>query len=92
MDVEDLIKQFIMREMLNEEGNIPLENTTLLLDSGVVDSLGIMKLLAFLEETFSIRLGEDELIPENFESVDSISLLVTKRNVSGKDSYGFRTQ
>lgn len=89
MDAKALIKEFINSEILNEQGNVCLDDTTRLLDSGVVDSLGIIKLLAFLEERFSIRLSEDELIPENFETVDSISLLVTKRPDSRKGSYGF---
>ena len=79
MNIKDLIKQFIYTEILYGQENIRLEETTQLLDEGIIDSLGIMKLLAFLEETFSIRMSEDELIPENFESVGVISLLVEKK-------------
>lgn len=82
MDVKNLVKQFICTEILYEQGDIRLEDTTPLLDEGIIDSLGIMKLLPYLEETFSIRVSEEELTPENFENVHAISLLVGKKTKS----------
>jgi acyl carrier protein len=79
MNIKDLIKQFIQNEILYDKEKVALEDSTLLIDSGTIDSLGIMKLLAFLEETYSIKMNEDELIPENFESIKAISLLVEKK-------------
>jgi len=49
-----------------------------LLDSGILDSLGIMKLLEYLERTFSISVDEEDLLPENFESINAIILLLQK--------------
>jgi len=79
MDVKDVIRQFIHTELLYKKENIRLDDTTQLLDTGILDSLGIMKLLPFLEETFSIRVNEEELIPENFECIDTISRLIVKK-------------
>ncbi len=79
MNIKDLIKQFIQNEILYDKEKVALEDSTLLIDSGTIDSLGIMKLLAFLEETYSIKMNEDELIPENFESVEVISHLIEKK-------------
>jgi len=82
MDVKNVIRQFIHTELLYEKENIRLDDTTQLLDTGILDSLGIMKLLPFLEETFSIRVNEEELIPENFECIDTISHLIVKKTKS----------
>ena len=79
MDIKDCIKQFIQTEILYDKEKVALEDSTPLIDSGIVDSLGIVKLLAFLEETYAIRMNEDELIPENFESIEVIFLLVEKK-------------
>jgi acyl carrier protein len=73
------IKQFIETEILYDQEEILLQETTPLLEAGLLDSLGIMKLLAFLEATFSIRVREDELIPENFETIQAILLLLEKK-------------
>ena len=50
-----------------------------LLDSGIVDSLGILDMVAFLEETFDVQIGDDDLNPENFDSVQSIASFVDSR-------------
>lgn len=43
-----------------------------LLESGVIDSLGILDLATFIEREFSVQLGDDELVPENFDSLDAL--------------------
>jgi acyl carrier protein len=50
-----------------------------LLEQGIIDSLGLMKLIAFMEETFSIKIIDEEIIPENFQSLASMVSLVELR-------------
>ncbi len=76
MDASNLIKQFIESELLYDKDSVNVGEKDSLIETGVIDSLGIVKLLAFLEETFSIRIPDDELIPENFETIEAISLLI----------------
>ena len=47
-----------------------------LMESGVIDSLGIFRLVAFLEETFRVRIGDEEITHDNLKSVDSIEQMV----------------
>lgn len=54
----------------------PIANADNLLESGIIDSLGILDLVSFLEQEFTIAVADDELIPENFESVDRLSRFV----------------
>lgn len=79
MEAEKLIKQFIQSELLYDKDSVNLEKKDSLIETGVIDSLGIVKLLAFLEETFSIRISDDELIPQNFETIETISLLIANK-------------
>lgn len=52
-----------------------------LLESGAVDSLGMLDLVAYLQSEFGIEITDDELLPENFQSVESITAFVqTKLN------------
>lgn len=76
--VERELAGFIAREILagRVTGIIPCD--ALLLQDGIIDSLGLQKLLVFLEEEFAIRIGEDDLVPENFESIAAIAKLVDK--------------
>ena len=79
MSTSDSIRDFITREILHGSLMNPLQDQDLLIESGIIDSLGIMTLLTFLEEEFSIEVPGDELIPENFESIIAITAMVERR-------------
>ena len=79
MSTSDTIRDFITREILHGSQMNPLQDQDLLIESGIIDSLGIMTLLTFLEEEFSIEVPGDELIPENFESIIAITAMVERR-------------
>ncbi len=49
------------------------------LETGVIDSLGILDLVHFLEQQFSIQVADEELLPENFESLDAVAAFVRKK-------------
>jgi len=51
-----------------------------LLDARLIDSLGILELVGYLEDTFAIEVMDDELIPENFESIGAVARFVSKRS------------
>jgi acyl carrier protein len=70
--VETVIKDFISRELAPDPALLPLSNDTALLDSGILDSLGLLRLVVFLEEQFDITMGDTDLLPENFASVNAI--------------------
>jgi acyl carrier protein len=50
-----------------------------LIDSGIVDSLGILDLVSFLEGEFGLQVSDDELLPENFQTIECIATLVKKK-------------
>ncbi len=50
-----------------------------LLDAGLIDSLGVLDLVAFVEETFGIQVGDDDLIPDNFDSVGALVRFVLRQ-------------
>jgi acyl carrier protein len=56
-----------------------LSETDSLLDAGVLDSMAIVKLIAFLEERFGVTLSDDEFDPENFETLAAIDALVERK-------------
>ena len=50
-----------------------------LLDTGIIDSLGTLEVVQFLEEEFRIHVADEEMLAENFDSIDSISLYVRQK-------------
>ena len=79
MDVNGSIRTFIRSEFDTAVADFELRDDTPLIESGIVDSLGIMKLLQYLEDSFSIRISDDELRPENFETPGAIASLVATK-------------
>ena len=51
-----------------------------LLEKGILDSLGILDVVSFLETEFSMVVSNDELVPENFQTLAAISAFVLKKN------------
>jgi len=56
-----------------------LEDHTSFLDEGIIDSTGILELVLFLEETYDVRVGDEDVVPENFDSLDAVDSYLQKR-------------
>lgn len=83
MNSIDNIRQFIASEICGGHCD-PIADTDLLIDQGIIDSMGIIVLLGFLEEKFAVTIEGDELLPENFATLAAISTLVDKKsNIAG---------
>lgn len=78
MDARDRIRDFIKQEILFEEEPAGLSDDTPLLD-GIMDSLGLMQLVAFLEEEFDIELDDADITAEHFRTLGHIAEFVNGR-------------
>jgi len=56
-----------------------LKNDTLLFESGILDSLSLLKLVLFLEKQFGVVVPAEELVPDNFKSVDAICVYLRSK-------------
>jgi acyl carrier protein len=70
--MESAISAYISREIVSKPELLPLENHTPLLESGILDSLSLLKLVLFLEQQFGVVVAPEELIPDNFGTIDTI--------------------
>jgi acyl carrier protein len=77
--VETVINDYISRELIQDPALLPLADEKSLLDSGILDSLSLLRLVVFLEERFGITIGDAELLPENFASVKAICSYIRAR-------------
>jgi acyl carrier protein len=67
----NIVRNFIIENFLFEEDENLRENTSFL-ENGIIDSTGILELVTFLEETFEITVEDEELIPENLDSISNV--------------------
>ncbi len=80
MEHIETVRRFIIENFLFGNGE-KLKDDTSFLGGGIIDSTGILELVAFLEETFDFNIEDTEMVPENFNSlIDISSYLVRKLN------------
>lgn len=70
--MEAIINDYISREFVQDSSLLPLGNATSLLETGILDSLALLRLVVFVQEQFGIVVDDLELVPEHFASVDAI--------------------
>jgi acyl carrier protein len=77
--LEAAINDYISRELVQDATLLPLANATSLLDTGVLDSLSLLRLVLFVQERFGIEVDDVDLVPEHFASVDAICAYLRAR-------------
>ncbi len=78
MEVVEQIRNFIINNALLESGD-ELDNDDSFLEKGIIDSTGILELVSFVEENFGIEVKDEELVPENFDSVTKLSEYIYRK-------------
>ena len=79
MSIEHEVRAYILDNFLFTDEQTALANGESLLERGIIDSTGVMELVAFIEKQFSISVGDEELLPENLDSVDQIVGFVNRK-------------
>jgi acyl carrier protein len=71
-DIEQKIRQFLTDNFLFREDRASLTDAESLLEAGVIDSTGVLELVAFLEREFGLAVDDAEIVPENLDSISRI--------------------
>lgn len=80
-----MIKNFILETMKFPRGAKVLTYDYPLLEKGVVDSLGIHKIVAFIQDQFGVEINEEDLTPTHFMTIDAIASLVAETATGDRD-------
>ncbi len=72
MDVRAQLRDFIVDNFMMGQDGTTLTDAGSLLELGIIDSTGVLELVGFLEETFQITVEDDDLVPDNLDSVDNL--------------------
>lgn len=78
MNNSSKVREFIVENFLFGDGDMLKEDTSFQ-ERGIIDSTGILELIFFLEETYNVKIEDDELIPENMDSLKSISCFMERK-------------
>jgi acyl carrier protein len=79
MEIEARIKEYIAQNLLFSDNGYPYKDETSFLQEGVIDSVGVMELVTFVEEKFGVKVEDQEIIPDNFDSVKNLSAYIRRK-------------
>ncbi len=77
IEVKSKIREYIIESTFEDVQNITDE--TLIFEEGVLDSMGLLFLIEFLKEEFNVTTNDDELVVENFESINKIVAFINNK-------------
>jgi acyl carrier protein len=78
-DIRRRFREYIVGNFLSSAEDKSLRDDVSLLEEGIMDSTGVLDLVMFIEETFGIQVKDEELVPENLDSVDKLVAFVERR-------------
>jgi acyl carrier protein len=76
---KEKIREFIRDNFLFREDRESIADSESLLDAGLIDSTGILELVAFLETNLGLDIADADIIPDNLDSIDRIAAFVAKK-------------
>ncbi len=79
----NVIRSFIVENFLFGDASRPLSDSESLIENGIVDSTGILELVAFLEERFAILVADAEMVPANLDTIESLCAYVDRKTNTG---------
>lgn len=82
MSVQAAVRGYILENLLFSSDESELPNDASLLERGIIDSTGVLEIILFLEEEFGVSIKAEQMLPENFDSVDNMVRFVQRLRVA----------
>jgi acyl carrier protein len=79
IDIKRKLNAFIKDKFLKGDKSRVLKDDDSFLEKGIIDSTGVLELVDYIEETFAIKIDDEELIPDNLDSLNKLTNFITKK-------------
>ena len=79
-DVKKQVRDYIVENFLFGDTSTQFSDEDSFMEKGILDSTGILEVITFLEETYGIKIEDDELVPENLDSIINIDRFVSRKS------------
>ncbi|MBI5181002.1 MAG: acyl carrier protein [Nitrospirae bacterium] len=80
--IEEQVRQFVTENFLFSEEK-KVSDTDSFLENGIIDSTGVLELVSFVEEKFNVKVKDEEMIPENLDSINNLVKFIKKKQNNG---------
>jgi acyl carrier protein len=78
--IEAKVRQYVLDKLLFGRTEVVVGGDTSFLESGIIDSTGVLELVAFLEEEFHVKVEDEDLIPANLDSVNAVTRFIESKS------------
>jgi len=78
-DIRNKIMQFIVDNFLFNADSVKFHDDDSFLEEGIIDSTGVLELIEFIEENFNFKVEDDELIPENLDTINNVVSYINRK-------------
>lgn len=82
MSTEEALRNFILENYLFTDDQSALSNSDSFMEKGIIDSTGILEVIFFLEDELGVIVEDEEMVPENLDSVDNIVVFVNAKKAA----------
>ncbi|MDH4222240.1 MAG: acyl carrier protein [candidate division Zixibacteria bacterium] len=79
MQIEEKVRTFIQDNFLLGDKNRVIKEDESFLQNGIIDSTGVLELVNFIEETYNIKVEDEELVPENLDSIKNLIAYISRK-------------
>jgi acyl carrier protein len=79
MTPEEVVRNHIAKNILFNNKGYPYPDEASFLENGIIDSMNVMELISFVEENFHVEVADEDIVPDNFDSVSKIGAYVRRR-------------
>ncbi len=85
-DIKQKLRRFILMNFLFTENDDALRDDVSFLETGIIDSTGILEIIEFIGDEFQVTVEDDELVPENLDSINNLTNFIQKKTASVSSS------
>jgi acyl carrier protein len=78
MNMAEDVRNFLVKARLIKS-DLALDENESLIEGGIIDSLGLVEIIGYIENTYDIVVGEEDLVPENFDTLAAIQAFISNR-------------
>ena len=79
MNILQIVRHYILENFLFTDDEAALQDGDSFLEAGIIDSTGVLEIILFIEETFGIKVKDEEMLPENLDSIDNLVAFVQRK-------------
>jgi len=79
MSIENMLRHYILENFLFTDDQAALDSADSFMEKGILDSTGIMEVVLFVEEEFDVKVEDEEMVPENLDSIANLVAFVERK-------------